>query len=367
MTIETVGSFLPPEKLTQARQELVQGRINSSQIEAIEDEFIAKLVERELECGLSEVTDGEFRRNAWDKDFWFGLEGIRCERVESGRIYQDVDPFTDLMQFTGRIAFNPEHPFFGQFKFLRDTVKGRARCRQVLPSPANLYLEMLLMSDGHPEQIYPEPASLLSDIAAAYNGTIRHLYELGCRHVQIDDTACGMLIEDSFTKRLLQGGIDLMALQDDIITLFNDSIAGLPADMEMSLYISGGDKIVPEWEFLQFPDNLMPKVLSQVNVGKFYMPFDLGNIYQFEILRYVPSGKKVVLGLVDAHSPLTEDIAVIEGAIAEASKHISLDNLSVSPKTGFKLTSYALRGLTYEDQWLKLSQLQALNVRRRTH
>lgn len=366
MKIETVGSFLPPEKLVEARQELVQGRINMSQIEEIEDESVAKLVERELECGLSEVTDGEFRRNAWDKDFWFGLDGIRCERVESGRIYQEVDPFTDLMQFTGRIAYNPEHPFFGHFRFLQETVRGRARCRQVLPSPANLYLEMLMMSDGHPEQIYPEKASLLSDIARAYNETILHFYNLGCRHVQLDDTACGMLIEDSFTKRLLQGGIDLLGLQDDIIALFNASILGMPSDMELSLYISGGDKIVPEWEFLQFPDNLMPKVLSQVNVGKFYMPFDIGNSYQFEILRYVPSGKKVVLGLTDAHSPLTEDITMIDGAIAEASKHISPEHLSVSPKTGFKLTSYVLRGLTYEDQWLKISRLQNLNVSSQT-
>lgn len=362
MTIETVGSFLPPEKLTKAKYEYSQGIIDRLHFASVENESIVQLVERQLASGLSEVTDGEFRCNAWDKDFWFGLEGIRCERVNSGRIYQSIDPFTDLMRFICRIGYNPEHPYFSNFSFLQKTVNSRASCRQVLPSPANLYLEILTMSDGHPEHIYPDTTMLLTDIADAYNGTIRHLYDLGCRHVQLDDTACAMLIEDNFAKRLLQGGIDLIALHDVIVSLFNGCLADLPSDMELSLYLSGGDNIVPEWEFLQFPDNLMPKILSQVNVGKFYIPFDMSNYYQFEILRYVPVGKKVVLGLADAHSPFSEDIAMIHATIDLVSKHIPIDNLSVSPKTGFKLSSYVSRGLTYEDQWMKISQLQNLNA-----
>ncbi len=362
MTIETVGSFLPPEKLTKAGNDFSQGIIDRQHFASVENESIAQLVERQLASGLTEVTDGEFRRHAWDKDFWFGLEGISRERVDSGRIYQAIDPFTDLMRFTRRIAYNPEHPFFNDYTFLQKTVNDRASCRQVIPSPANLYLEILTMSDGHSEQIYPNAASLPADIAKAYKKTIRHLYDLGCRHVQLDDTACGRLIEDNFAKCLLQGGIDLISLHNAIVDLLNSSIADLPSDMELSLYLSGGDNIVPEWEFLQFPDNLMPKILSQVNVGKFYMPFDMSNCYQFEILRYVPTGKKVVLGLADAHSPLSEDIPMIHAAIAMASTHIPVDNLSISPKTGFKLSSYASRGLTYEDQWYKISQLQNINV-----
>lgn len=366
MKIETVGSFLPPEKLIKAGFEFHQGVIDGLHLKSVEDESVAQLVERQLAAGLHEVTDGEFRRKTWDKDFWFGLGGIRCERVDSGHIYNPINPFTDIMRFTNRIAFNPNHPFFDNFSFLQETVNGRARCRQTLPSPANLYLEILTMSDGHPEQIYPDVANLPEDIAEAYNKTLRHFYELGCRHIQLDDTACGMLIEDNFTKRQLLGGIDIIALHDVIISLFNNCIAGLPSDLVLSLYLSGGDIIVPEWEFLQFPDNLMPKILSQVNVDKFYLPFDIGNYYQFEILRYVPAGKKVALGLADAHSPFSEDLSMIQNAIDLASKHIPLDNLSVSPKTGFKISSYAFRGLTYEDQWLKITQLQKLNIMKET-
>ncbi len=304
------------------------------------------------------MTSGEFRLNQWDKDFWFGLDGICRERAESGHIYLPLDPFTDMMRFMDRLSYNPEHPFFADFVHLLKAADGRVRCRQTLPSPANLYLEILSMTDGHPEQIYPYTDNLLTDIAVAYNRTMRRFYDLGCRHIQFDDTACGLMCEDNYTKRLLQGGVDLISLQGQIVNLFNNSVAGLPSDMELSLYLSGGDIIVPEWEFLQFPDNIMPKVLSQVNVSKFYLPFEVGNEYQFEVLRHIPQGKDVVLGLADAHSPFAENASEILDVVAKAAEYVSPDKLSVSPRTGFKLTSYASRGLTYEYQWQKLAQLR---------
>lgn len=356
--IDIVGSFLMPEELVAAVTRYAAGTIDRSHLESAENDAIARLVEDQIAAGLSEITSGEFRRKRWDKDFWFGLDGIRCERVESGHIYQPFDPFTDLMRFIGRIGFNPDHSFFRDFMYLHSIAAGRARCRQTLPSPANLYLEILSMTDGHPDHIYPGADCLLDDIASAYNATLHHFYRLGCRHIQFDDTACGLLCDGSCTKRLLQGGVDLIALHAQIIGLFNKSAAGLPDDMELSLYLSGGDTVVPEWEFMQFPDNIMPKVLSQVNVEKFFLPFSIGKDCQFEVLRHIPDGKKVVLGLADAHTPFIDNPAGILAAVAKALRYISDENLTVSPRTGFKLTSYMSRGLNYNSQWLKLSHLR---------
>jgi 5-methyltetrahydropteroyltriglutamate-homocysteine methyltransferase len=358
MKYDIVGSFLLPSHLVSAHSHNIAGIVDSQHLVAIEDDAVRQLVTHQIEAGLTEVTSGEFRRRYWDKDFWFGFDGVRCERVESGHLYQPVDLFTDLMRFSGRITYNPSHPFFRDFMFLHEYVADSVVCRQTIPSPANLYMVILGMTFGNHEQIYPTPSQLFADIAEAYNKTIKHFYEIGCRHVQIDDTVCGLLCDTIYTKRLLQGGVDLIGLHDRLIGLFNDSIADIPADMELSIYLSGGDKIVPEWEFLQYPDNIMPKILSQVNVSKFFMPFDIGDDYQLEVLRNIPDGKKVVLGLSDAHSPFYENPADIRVTMSKAMKFIPRENLSVSPKTGFKLSSYASRGLTYEDQWKKLAHLK---------
>lgn len=349
LKIDTVGSFLPPEYLIEARE------AHSPSTEELADRAVSEIVERQLQAGLSEVTSGELRRRKWDKDFWFGLSGIRRERVEGGHIYQEVDAFTDVMRFEGRIAFNPEHPFFHDFSYLHSCVAGRAVCRQTLPSPANLYSEILSMSEGHPETIYS--GDLLADIAEAYNKTIMRLYELGCRSIQLDDSACGLLCDEEENRRLLQGGTDLNTLYDNIVKLFNDTLAGLPADMSTSLYLSAADSIVPHWEFEPMSDNVMARILAGVNAGKFYLPFEAANTKSFDILSNLPEGKEVVLGIVEAHSPFPDKTRKINEAVALAHKYLPLGAISISPKTGFKLSSHANRGLTFEDQWYKISEL----------
>lgn len=77
-------------------------------------------------------------------------------------------------------------------------------------------------------------------------------------------------------------------------------------------------------------------------------------------MRHVPAGRKVVLGVVDAHSPFPDATGHIRAFVEVARRHIGEESLSISPKTGFKLSSYIGRGLTYEDQWHKLAHLRTI-------
>ncbi len=361
MTIETIGSFLPYETLITARRNFERGIINRKDLTAIEDIAVCDIVERQIACGVPFVTSGEFRRKYWDKDFWFGLNGIACENISSGHLYQSIESSTDQLHITGRIGFNPAHPFFDDFRFLHDVVADSAKCRQTLPSPANLLLEIYALSDGLPETLYPATIDdLISDIADAYRQTALRLHDLGCDALQYDDTALGLMCDDNYTKRLLQGGVDFIKLQRELITVINKSLYELPDDMEKSIYISGGDTIVPEWEYIDYPDNIMPKALSSLNVDKFFIPFNLGNDYAIEVLRHIPQGKTVVLGLVDAHSPFIENSGSIKDMINKVARLIAPSLLALSPRTGFKLSSYSQRALLYEDQWRKLSELAAV-------
>ena len=361
MTIETVGSFLPDETLIAARRDFERGIIDRQHLTSVEDAAVRDIAERQISCGVPFVTSGELRRRHWTMDFWFGLDGISCENVSTGHIYQPVEVSTDHLHVTGRIAFNPAHPFFDDFRFLHKVVAGRAKCRQTLPSPANLLLEIYALSDGRPQTLYPAPIdTLISDIAEAYRQTALRLHELGCNSLQYDDTALGLMCDDNYTKRLLQGGVDLIRLHGELIAVLNCSLEGLPDGMEKSIYISGGDNVVPEWEHIDYPDNIMPKALSSLDVDKFFIPFDLGNDYAIQVLRHVPQGKTVVLGLADAHSPFPENLGSITAMTRMVAQLVPPSLLALSPRTGFKLSSYRQRALLYEDQWRKLSELSAV-------
>ena len=104
----------------------------------------------------------------------------------------------------------------------------------------------------------------------------------------------------------------------------------------------------------------MPRILSEVIADKFFMPFDVADDYSIEILSHLPKGKKVVMGLIDAHSPFPDDKDAIIRFVRKAKRHINPAFLAISPKTGFCLSSYAPRGLQYNDQWTKIKSLKNL-------
>ena len=186
--VEIVGSFPPPEVLEQAIEQKCQGNISIDELHAVEDRVIDRLIDREIEAGLRIVTDGEMRRKSWDRDFWEGLDGMNRERIDTGHIYQDDPVRKDLLRFTGRIAFNPEHPFFEKYIHMQELAAGRAAVRQTIPSPGELYMRIMLMTNGEPGKIYESPETLEQDIIDAYRLTIAELYRIGCRHIQLDSS-----------------------------------------------------------------------------------------------------------------------------------------------------------------------------------
>lgn len=336
MKYDIVGSFLPPY----------------DQLDLTTDQAVDLIVERQLRTGLGAVTSGELRRNTWDHDFFSQLGGIALERIDSGRLYQHVETFTDLLRIDGAIHYNPSHPMFGDFEHLHAVVAGRAVCRQTLPSPADLFLALWEINRD-------APAGLAQEIAEAYRMSLLHFYELGCRDILIDDTAIVRLSDKNYTDSLLRGGIDSTELQHKVIDIINSTLTGLPADMKKSIYLSGGPVIIPDWHQASEPGNILPQALARLNVDTFFLPFEPGNTADLEVLRHVPADCSVVLGLPDAHTPYDEHEADIRTSIEAASAIIPAKRLALSHRSGFKIGSHAERGLTFEDQWRKLDELRA--------
>jgi 5-methyltetrahydropteroyltriglutamate--homocysteine methyltransferase len=83
------------------------------------------------------------------------------------------------------------------------------------------------------------------------------------------------------------------------------------------------------------------------------MEFDTERAGGFEPLRYVPRGKKVVLGLVSSKTPALEAKDAIKRRIDRAAKYVPLEDLCLSPQCGFSSTHHGNK-LTMDEQWRKL-------------
>lgn len=354
--VEIVGSFLPPESLENAISEFKLGRIPADTFHAAEDTAIDHLIDREISSGLKIVTDGEMRRKSWDSDFWEGLNGVERQRIDTGYIYQDEPVRRDLLKFNDRVSFNPEHPFFDKLTHLIELTAGRAEVRQTIPSPGELYMRVIMISNGEPGKLYPSPDTLIDDIIEAYSLTIKRLYDLGCRHIQLDSSVWGRLSDTYFQRTLLLGGLDPEQITTNLVNLINGSVANRPADLEITLSIAADETRIPRWDNADDRRHLR-RMFSEIDADAFLLPFDINSPSQLEALDGFPTGKRAILGLVDGSRSGLENPADVAAATELAAKYIAPEYISISPTCGFKVADRELQGLNYETQWTKIDLL----------
>lgn len=109
---DVVGSFLRPKTVAQARVKFSCGQISKEELTAIEDAEIKKLIAKELENGLSAVTDGEFRRAYWHLDFLAALGGIRHVKADAWSVhFEGHQPKAETIVIADKIHFPEDHPF----------------------------------------------------------------------------------------------------------------------------------------------------------------------------------------------------------------------------------------------------------------
>jgi 5-methyltetrahydropteroyltriglutamate--homocysteine methyltransferase len=94
-------------------------------------------------------------------------------------------------------------------------------------------------------------------------------------------------------------------------------------------------------------------LFSELNVDGYFMEYDDERSGDFAPLRFVPKGKRVVLGLVTTKRGALEDKDVIKRRIDEAAKYVPLDQLCLSPQRGFASTEEG-NDLRIDEQWAKL-------------
>jgi 5-methyltetrahydropteroyltriglutamate--homocysteine methyltransferase len=101
-------------------------------------------------------------------------------------------------------------------------------------------------------------------------------------------------------------------------------------------------------------DPVAETVFTRLNVHAFFLEYDTDRAGGFEPLRFVPKGKKVVLGLISSKVPALESKHDLKRRIEAAAKYVPLENLCLSPQCGFSSTHHGNK-LTVDDQKRKLA------------
>ena len=147
-------------------------------------------------------------------------------------------------------------------------------------------------------------------------------------------------------------------MQEEYLRLNNLSIAGKPEDLALTTHVCRGN-YHSTWASQGGYAPVAPFLFAQENVDAFYLEFDDERSGNFEPLKYVAEGKKVVLGLVTTKNPRLEDKQTIIARIHEAARYIPLDRLCLSPQCGFASCESGNK-LTEMQQWAKLALVKEI-------
>ena len=346
---DQVGSLLRPAELAEARAKFKRKEIDAAARREAEDRAIRAAVAKQESIGLQAVTDGEFRRDWWHVDFLAGFDGVEGYVAPLVVGFKDTEEQPPMIRVTGKVR-RTKPVFVDSFKFMKSAVRNTAK--QTIPAPAMLHLRP--GRSGISKEAYPDLGQFWQDVGEAYRAEIKDLGAAGCTYLQLDDTSFAYLCDEKFAGALAQRGDDPKKLAWTYAEAINAAVKDRPAGMAITMHTCRGN-FKSTWVASGGYEPVVEALFS-ADLDGFFMEFDSERAGTFEPLRYVPKGKKVVLGLVTTKFGQLEDKDTIKRRIDAAAKYVPLENLALSPQCGFSST-YHGNDLSQDDQWRKLQRI----------
>ncbi len=350
-----VGSLLRPEKLRRARAAHERKEISAAELARVEDEAIREAVRLQEDVGLRSITDGEYRRSSWNRDFLEGFSGVRTvEGRIATRFHSEEGQFETKptgFRIEGKLG-HPKGIFVEAFKFLKGVTKGVAKV--TFPSPTLLHFRGGRKAVD--EKAYPDMELFFSDLARVYQEEIAELAAAGCRYIQIDDTNYAYLCDPSLRAQVQSNiGEDPAKLPHVYAKLLNAAIAKRPKDMAVGIHVCRGNNR-SAWVAEGGYEPVAESLFNEVAVDAYFLEYDSPRAGDFRPLRFLPKGKVAVLGLVTTKRPELESKDELKRRIEEAARHTPLEQLALSPQCGFSSTVEGNK-VTVDDEVKKLRRV----------
>ena len=337
-----VGSLLRPASLLEARRRREAGTLGAENLRAVEDEALAAAVKGQQEAGVDVVTDGEFRRRDFRTGFVEAVDGLQMRSWDMP--WHASDGVTRLRSHTwvvtGRLR-QRERLAAGEAAYVRGLTSAPVKVTLIAPG----FLADRFWQDGVTEQAYSSREELAAEVAAITRAEIEALIAEGVRYVQLDNPGYGRFVGGHGSS----DGFGLMVDTDAA------AVAGLarPAGVTIGLHVCRGNQAsmwMSEGDYAPIAERLF----GTVQVDRFLLEYDDERAGGFGPLRYVPSGRTVVLGLVTSKSPVLEPVDELRRRVDAAAALVDLDCLALSPQCGFASVAEGGNLLTEDEQFAKL-------------
>jgi 5-methyltetrahydropteroyltriglutamate--homocysteine methyltransferase len=350
-----VGSLLRPPELLEAQRRHADGTATDEELERAEDAAVDWALRLQEEAGLEVVTDGEMRRLSFQSQLPAAVDGFGNWDLDAflwGEWHSDV--------VGDRTVERPPIGVVGKLRRRRPVAahefayaRGRTdrTLKVTLPSPS---LFANFWDPGRSRSAYASLEAFLGDVAEILRDEVVELVRLGCAYIQLDAPHYPLLVDPSLRDFYASRGWPAERWLELGVELDNHVIGNHPG-VTFGFHLCRGNQ-ASRWLVSGGYDWLAERLFPAVKAQRLLLEYDDERSGGFEPLRHAPEDKVCVLGLVTTKTGRRETVEELAARIREASAHVPLDRLALSPQCGFA-TSVLGNAVTLEDERAKLETI----------
>jgi 5-methyltetrahydropteroyltriglutamate--homocysteine methyltransferase len=343
-----IGSLIRPRALREAYKDLAAGRLDRAAFTAVQDDAVRQAVAIQEGAGLDAVTDGEFRRRSWFAGFVDAVEGLTHRDTEFNFMARGQAAISVPVPHVEAPIRRTDGIATGELAFLQRVASRTAKI--TLPAPSVMHF--LRGPGGIDRTVYPDEELFWKDLVGVYRAEIAALGRMGLAYLQLDDVPPALLCDPTIRERIAGWGWDWQKLLDRYIWADNEVLRGRPSGMRVGVHLCRGN-YRGHWIGSGGYEPIADRFFNGVDADVFLLEYDSERAGDFSPLRFVPSGKAAVLGLVSSKTPQLEDEGLVRARIDAAAKVVPLERLAVSPQCGFG-TTVGGAPMTEDDERRKL-------------
>jgi 5-methyltetrahydropteroyltriglutamate--homocysteine methyltransferase len=372
--VDQVGSLCSPLLLQEVFGRYKRGAATSQELSEAQDKAISASVAKQTTLGLPVVTDGELRRRNFQESFGLSVAGFdqaaedksmdhvtTCPMARAEQDFSAAGPaIVTRRKVVERLRLVRNVPL-DEYQITSKLTKTPVKVSVLSPDRISQRFDW-----EHSTAVYPDMDAFLADVVAITRQMIRQLVDAGCSYIQIDAPGYTAYADTVSLERMRSRGEDPDRNLERSIAADNAVIEGFPG-VTFGIHLCKGNartidpatgKVVPQWHREGNYDAIAERVFSQLKHHRFLLEYDDERSGGFEPLRHIPKGTMAVVGLITTKRPDVESAEFLKRRLDEASKHISLDQLAISPQCGFGGLDHIV--IPEEEQWRKFERMMEI-------
>jgi 5-methyltetrahydropteroyltriglutamate--homocysteine methyltransferase len=366
---DVVGSLLRPAYLREARRGAREGKISGADLRAVEDRAVREAIALQEAAGLDVITDGELRRQSWVVTIPLREEAVPHAPL-AGFEFLPADPgwWSLWKEPDGRPAqvwTAATRPFITRpLEVARDIVaeeyaflnaNARQRTKFTIPAPS---WHRIFWHPEYSRAAYPTPEDFLRAVAGYLRTeVVAKIVALGGDYIQMDAPNYAQWHVDPDNRAAFEAwGHDMAAelvADAEVDNAVFENVRGVTRAIHICRGNAPGGRWLANGGYERIAGEVFPRLS---NYDRLLLEYDTPRAGDFGPLRRVRSDTEVVLGLLTTKRGALENAETVEARIREATRHIPLPWLALSPQCGFA-SGEAGNPITPEEQDAKLRRV----------